>query len=94
MSSSGGTAETIWNKPGRWFGSGWSPDSEKIIVAGNGGGGWAVYVLSRRTHQLVPLTKALPLRMFVRYPEWSPDGKNILYEFNESKGNVFQADLP
>ena len=94
MSSSGGTAETIWNKPGRWFGSGWSPDSEKILVAGNGGGGWALYVLSRRTHQLVPLTKALPLRMFVRYPEWSPDGKNILYEFNESKGNVFQADLP
>ena len=94
ISSSGGAPETIWSGQGRWFASGWSPDSEKILVAGNDGGGWALYILSRRTHQLVPLTKTLALRVFVRYPEWSPDGKNILYEFNESKGNVFQADLP
>jgi hypothetical protein len=32
--------------------------------------------------------------MYLRYPEWSPDGKHIVYEFNESKGNIFLAELP
>jgi hypothetical protein len=32
--------------------------------------------------------------MPMRYPEWSPDGKRIVYEFNESKGNIFLAELP
>ena len=92
--SSGGTPEVLWNQPGRWFNGGWAPDKERLLVAGDDGRGWAVYALSRQTKRLDQLTKELPMRMYLRYPEWSPDGKHIVYEFNESKGNVFLAELP
>ena len=26
---------------------------------------------------------------FVRYPAWSPDGRQIVYEFGELKGNIW-----
>jgi Tol biopolymer transport system component len=64
-----------------------------LLFAGDRGSGWALYTLSRRIRQVERLTKDLPARMYVRYPEWSPDGKHIAYEFNESKGNVFLAEL-
>jgi len=93
MPSSGGPIETLWDKPGRWFNGGWSPDSERILIAGDDGRGWAINAFSRKTRQMQQLTKELPLRMYLRYPEWSPDGKHMVYEFNESKGNVFLAEL-
>jgi Tol biopolymer transport system component len=91
--ANGGTPEILFNEPGRWFNGGWAPDGESLLVAGDRGSGWALYTLSRRTRQIERLTKDLPARMYVRYPEWSPDGKHIAYEFNESKGNVFLAEL-
>lgn len=94
MPSTGGTPEILWKQPGRWFNGGWAPNGESLLIAGNQGGGWALYALSRRTRQMDLLTRELPARMYQRYPEWSPDGKHIVYEFNESKGNVFLAELP
>jgi Tol biopolymer transport system component len=92
--STGGTPEILWKQPGLWFNGNWAPNGESLLVAGNQGGGWALYAISRRTRQIAQLTKELPARMYQRYPEWSPDGKQIVYEFNESKGNVFLAELP
>ena len=94
MPSAGGKPEIVWDKPGRWFNGDWTPDSESIVIAGDDGSGWALYTLSRRTHRMQKLTRELTMRMYLRYPRWSPDGKNIVYEFNESKGNVFLAELP
>ena len=94
MPSSRGALEKIWSQPGLWFSAGWSWDGEKLFVAGSRGSGWAIYSLSRRTRSMERLTRELPVRMYVRYPEQSPDGKYLSYEFNESKGNVFLAELP
>ncbi|HYL78934.1 MAG TPA: winged helix-turn-helix domain-containing protein [Bryobacteraceae bacterium] len=94
MPSAGGTPEILWKQPGLWFNGGWAPDGEHLLIAGNQGGCWALYALSRRTRKMERLTRELPARMYLRYPEWSPDGKKIVYEFNESKGNVFLAELP
>lgn len=93
MPSSGRKPTPIWAKPGQWWSRSWSPDDSKILLAGNPGDGWALYWISRDGQRSKQITKTLPLRMYVRYPEWSPDGKKIVYEFNESKGNVFVAEL-
>jgi Tol biopolymer transport system component len=93
LPAGGGTPEPIWTEPGSWLPTGWSPDGDKVLIAGNPGGGWSVDALSRRTHRLQRLTPALPVRTYVRSPRWSPDGRWIGYELNESKGNVFLAEL-
>jgi hypothetical protein len=72
----------------------WAPDGQGLVLAGDSGGGWAIYWLSRKTRAMKQITKVLMPRMYLRYPEWSPDGKHMVYEFNESKGNVFLAELP
>jgi Tol biopolymer transport system component/DNA-binding winged helix-turn-helix (wHTH) protein len=92
--SNGGPIRIFWDEPGHWFSTGWTPSGDRVLAAGNRGGGWALYTIevnSRKAHQL---TKELPLRMYLRYPEISPDGKRIVYEFNESRGNVFVGALP
>jgi hypothetical protein len=33
-------------------------------------------------------------RTFVRYPVWSPKGGQVVFEQNETKGNIFLADIP
>jgi Tol biopolymer transport system component len=93
MPSAGGPVETLVGLPGIWFPAGWSPDADKVLVAGYTDYAWSLYWASRTTRKLQRLSKPLPLRAFVRYPEWSPDGKRIVYEYNESKGNVFVAEL-
>jgi len=91
--SGGGTPESVVVDPGTWYSCGWSADARRILVAGNEGGGWALYSVDRQTRKRQRITSELPLRAYVRYPRWSPDEKRIAYEYNESKGNVFLAEL-
>ena len=93
LPTGGGTAEPLWTEPGSWLPTGWSPDGDKVLIAGNPGGGWSVDAVSRGTRRLQRLTPVLPVRTYVRFPRWSPDGRWIGYELNESKGNVFLAEL-
>ena len=71
----------------------WFPKGDKILVYTNPGDGSRLYSLTRETHQLKELIPSIPLRMYIRYPHLSPDGNRLLYEFNESTGNVFMAEL-
>ena len=91
--ASGGNITPLVTQPGTWYAGGWSADSKQIILAGNTGDGWAIHAVSRESRQLRRLTPDLPLRQYVRYPRWSPDGTRVAYEFNEAKGNVFIAEL-
>ena len=54
---------------------------------------WNLYWVSIRTHEIRRLTDYRSLPMYVRYPEWALTGDKIVYEFNESKGNVYLAGL-
>ena len=93
LPAAGGKMTPLIETPGIWYAGGWSDDGKELIVAGNTGNGWALHVVSRGTRQLRRLSPDLPLRQYLRYPRWSPTGDRIAYEFNESKGNVFVAEL-
>lgn len=93
LPAAGGTMTPLIDTPGIWYAGGWSEDGKELVVAGNTGNGWALHAVSRETRQLRRLSPDLPLRQYIRYPRWSPTGDRIAYEYNESKGNVFVAEL-
>jgi Tol biopolymer transport system component len=70
-----------------------SPDDSKILYAGLENDVWNIYWVSIRTHEIRRLTDYHNLRIYVRYPDWALAGDKIVYEFNESKGNVYLAEL-
>ena len=39
------------------------------------------------------MTDYSQLREFVRYPKLSPSGDRIIYEYNETRGNIYIGEL-
>ncbi len=93
MPVAGGTPEILYSAPGLHFASEWAPDNDKILFASLQHGAWNVYWISRTTRQVRQLTNYHSIRSYVRYPVMSPNSDQVVFEFNESKGNVFTADL-
>jgi len=71
----------------------WSPDSRKILFAGLRHGAWNLWTLDRETRLQQRLTNFESLAMYVRYPTWSPNGKQIVFEHSATRGNIFLMDL-
>jgi Tol biopolymer transport system component len=92
MSASGGPYEVILESDQPVFPGGWMPDHVRILAAARREGVWNVYALSRTTGALQQLTSYTSPRTYVRYPDWLA-GDRLVYEFNETKGNIFVADL-
>jgi Tol biopolymer transport system component/DNA-binding winged helix-turn-helix (wHTH) protein len=89
----GGEPEVLLEKPGLAYPYGWASDSNRILFAGRYDGIWNVYWISRISRHVEQLTHYSALRTYVRYPSWSADSRRLVFEFNESKGNVFVADV-
>jgi Tol biopolymer transport system component len=93
MPSEGGTPEQITFDKGQSWVFGWSPDDDKILFAGLRGGFWNVWWISRTTKKQQQLTDYKKLNSFVRYPSWSPKADQVAYEYSETTGNVWVANL-
>ncbi len=89
----GGGAPTQLTFEGVSFVYGWSPDSDKIAFAGERNGIWNIYWISRSTKEQKQLTNYTKLSAFVRYPDWSPLGNQIVYEYAETTGNIWLMEL-
>ena len=89
----GGTPQILLDRPGLAYPYGWASDNDRILFAGRFGGIWNLYWISRTTRHVEQLTHYQGLRTYVRYPSWSLDAKRIVFEFNESKANIFLASL-
>jgi Tol biopolymer transport system component len=92
MPASGGPVRII-KDGGVNYSWSFSPDDSKILYAGLENDVWNIYWVSIRTHEIRRLTDYRNLRTYVRYPDWALTGDKIVYEFNESKGNVYVAEL-
>jgi len=57
------------------------------------GGVWNVYALDLATGIERPLTHYTAPNAYVRYPQLSPTGKQIVYEYTETRGNIWMLSF-
>jgi Tol biopolymer transport system component/DNA-binding winged helix-turn-helix (wHTH) protein len=76
------------------FTGGWSADGKRVAFAGLRKGSWNLYTLDVDSEIETKLTSNESLRVFVRYPMWSPQSDWIVFERTETTGNLFSLDLP
>ncbi|MEP7039694.1 MAG: hypothetical protein ABI891_15280, partial [Acidobacteriota bacterium] len=93
MPREGGTPVQLTFDKGQSWTYDWSPDGDKILFAGQRDGIWNVWSVSRSTKKQQQLTNYTKLNSFVRYPSWSPLGNQVVYEYSETTGNIWVADL-
>lgn len=70
------------------------PDKDRIAFAGQRGGVWNVYSVSRRTRALSQITFFTSGTGYVRYPSWSPAGSRVVFERAVESANVWTVSLP
>ncbi|MDQ3749898.1 MAG: serine/threonine-protein kinase [Acidobacteriota bacterium] len=93
ISSDGGEITQLTFDKGQSWAHSFSPDGDKIVFAGFRNGVWNLYWVSRSTKQQKQLTNYTKLNSYVRYPTWSPLGNQIAFEYAETTGNIWVADL-
>ena len=92
MPATGGPMTVILKSNEPTYGAGWMPDNDRVLFAGSRGGVWDVYTVSRTSGAIERVTSHSLLRTYVRYPDWLA-GDRVVYEFNETKGNIFVANV-
>jgi len=93
MPSDGGPITQLTFEKGQSWLSGFSPDGDKLVFAGLRDGSWNIWWVSRSTKEQKKLTNYTKANAFVRYPSWSPLGTQIAYEYNETNGNIWVAEI-
>jgi Tol biopolymer transport system component/DNA-binding winged helix-turn-helix (wHTH) protein len=93
ISSDGGPLQQLTNDGGQSWPHTWSPDGEWIVFAGERGGVWNVYEVSRRTKATRALTHFTSSSGYVRYPSWSPRGHRISFERAIESSGIWVARI-
>lgn len=94
MASSGGPVREVVSTPGQNWPHSFSPDGRRIALAGQRRGIWNVYTAPVAGRAEQPVSSYDSPAIYVRYPDWSPLGDRIAYEFAESTSTVWVAELP
>lgn len=92
IQSEGETPEQLAFNKGKSRVCHWLPNGDKILFTGHDGF-WNVRSVSRSTKKQQQLTDYKKLNSFVRNPSWSPFGNQVVYEYSETTGNIWIADL-
>jgi TolB protein len=89
MTAAGGPATLLTTSEGEHWPSSWSPDGARIAFAGLRENAWNVWWVSVDGKTSKQLTDYAGINAFVRYAIWSPLNTQVVYEFAETKGNVW-----
>lgn len=94
LPATGGALHEVVGTPGQNWPESFSPDGRRIAFAGQRRGLWNVYwaPLDGGSEQRVTAYETPAL--YVRYPQWSPRGDRIAYEYGESTSTVWTRPLP
>ena len=92
--AAGGPLTQLTFEPGKRSQPMWSPDRTRIVFAAQRGGFWNLWWVPRAGGQERQLTD-LPRKfnVYLRYPDWSPQGDQIVFEFGEVRGDLWILDL-
>jgi TolB protein len=71
----------------------WTPDSKRVVYAGQRAGVWNIYWVPANGGPEQRVTNYAGVGTFVRYPAWSPQNNQVVYEYGEVRGNVWLVDL-
>lgn len=91
--SEGGEVRVLTSERGQSWPHSWSPDGGRIAFAGFRDGAWNIYWVSVTDGGIKQLTRFNKLNSYVRYPEWSPVGNQIVFEYAEMTGNIWMMEL-
>ena len=94
MAATGGPVREITSKPGQSWPQSFSPDGQRIAFAGQRDGVWNVYWVPVAGGAERRVTSYTSPAHYVRYPDWSPLGDRIAYEYAESTSTVWVTELP
>jgi Tol biopolymer transport system component len=90
----GGTARLLTPEAGEAWVHDWAGDNDRIVFAGQRGGVWNVWWVSRATGQETQVTRYTGVHTFVRYPSSSPGGDRVVFELGEVRGNIWVSAVP
>jgi len=93
VSREGGAVEMLVEDRGQNWPHSWAPDGDRIAFAGERGGVWNIWAVSRRTRTSRRLTQFTSASGYVRYPSWSPRGRRIVFERSQRTGSVWSVLL-
>jgi len=94
MPASGGEARLLTSTTmGQSWPNSFSPDGRRIAFAGQRDGVWNVYQVPVDGGPEKPVTPYATPAIYVRYPDWSPRGDRIAYEYAETTSAIWIADL-
>jgi eukaryotic-like serine/threonine-protein kinase len=88
----GGEPRQVTFAPGLNWPYSFSPGGDRIAFAAYRDGFWEIRTISLSTGKEEQLTHLERLHAYVRYPEWSPKGDRIVYEYAETSGNIWLVD--
>jgi Tol biopolymer transport system component len=81
MPAAGGQAQPVIATPAQERDAGWSPDGKRISFASDATGRFEVYTIPRTDHGWGKPTQLT--RTGGIFPFWSPDGRNIVFGWND-----------
>jgi len=90
----GGAARVLTPEAGEAWVHDWVGDDDRVVFAGQRGGVWNVWFVSRATGQETQVTRYTGVNTFVRYPSSSPRGDRVVFERGEVRGNIWLASVP
>lgn len=89
LAADGGEAVQLTHGDGENWPYSFSPDGDKVAFAARRNGAWGLWWVSRSTGEEMRLTPAPKLNQYMRYPTWSPQGDQLVYELASSVGDIF-----
>ncbi len=88
-----GALKPLTEAPGQSWAYSFSPEGQRIAFGGLRDGFWNIYWVSTQGGAEHQLTHYARPDVYVRYPAWSPDGHEIVYELAETSGNVWLLEI-
>ncbi|MBL8175954.1 MAG: PD40 domain-containing protein [Bryobacterales bacterium] len=90
----GGQPTQVTNRAGHAWIFSFSPDNREVAFSALWGEPWNIYRQAIAADSPPrKLTDNKLFRVFLRYPAISPDNQRVVYERNETKGNLYLAEL-